>query len=106
METVSNETVLDVVMPPKSGKAIELKRGQRIRVTDIEGKQVCDVALFNMDNLREKLSTSYSRTRYPMKVVGDYIPRDHLTEGDTLMSTLCRPMMAIVKETATIKEIG
>jgi uncharacterized protein len=105
METSVGQHVLDVVMPPKSGLAVELKKGQHIRITDIEGKQVCDVAVFNMDNFREKLSTSYSRTRYPMKVVGDYIPRDHLTEGDTLMSTICRPMMTIVKETAKIKGV-
>src|ERR1700694_3767801 len=106
MEAVNNEIVLDFVMPPKSGKALEVRKGQHVRITDLEVKQVCDVAVFNLDNVREKLSTSYSRTRCPMKVAGDYIPRDHLTERDTLMSTLCRPMMTIVKETADIKEIG
>jgi len=35
-----------------------------IAVTDLEGKQVVDMAVFNLANLREKLSTSYSRTRY------------------------------------------
>src|SRR6202035_651827 len=92
MEAVNRTQILDVVMPPKSGKAVVLKAGQSIRITDLEGKQVCDVAVFNLANVREKLSTSYSRTRYPMKVQGDYIPRDHLTEGDALMSTLRRPM--------------
>ena len=105
METADQGIALDVVMAPKSGLAVELKKGQHIRITDIEGKQVCDVAVFNMDNLREKLSTSYSRTRYEMKEKGNYIPRDKLTEGDTLMSTLCRPMMTIVKETAKIKGV-
>jgi uncharacterized protein len=70
-----------------------VKKGQHLRITDLEGKQVCDVAVFNLENLREKLSTSYSRTRYPMKKEGEYILRDKLTEGDTLMSTLCRPLM-------------
>jgi len=105
MSVAEGGRISEVVMPPKTGLAVELKRGQHIRITDIEGKQVCDVAVFNMDNLREKLSTSYSRTRYPMKVQGDYIPRDRLTEGDTLMSTLCRPMMTIVKETARVKGV-
>jgi uncharacterized protein len=105
MDVATGNQVLDVVMTPKSGRAVELKKGQHIRITDLEGKQVCDVAVFNMENLREKLSTSYSRTRYPMMHVGEYIPRDHLTEGDTLMSTLCRPMMTIVKETAKVKGV-
>ncbi len=105
MELADGRTVLDVVMPPKTGLAVEMRNGQTIRITDIEGKQVCDVAVFNMQNFGEKLSTSYSRTRYPMKVVGDYIPRDHLTEGDTLMSTLCRPMMTIARESAKVKGV-
>ena len=78
-------------MPPKTGHAVTLKKGQHLRITDLEGKQVVDVALFNADNYKEKLSTSNSRTRYVPPPGQDYIPRDHLTEGDTLMSTLCRP---------------
>ena len=38
MDSVNSEVILDVVMPPKTGKAVEMKRGQRIRITDIEGK--------------------------------------------------------------------
>jgi hypothetical protein len=93
------------VMAPKSGHAVEVKKGQHLRITDIEGKQVVDVALFNADNHREKLSTSNSRTRYVPPEGQDYVPRDHLTEGDYLMSTLCRPMMTIVKETPEPKGI-
>ena len=93
------------VMSPKSGHAIEVKKGQHLRITDIEGKQVVDVALFNADNYREKLSTSNSRTRYVPPEGQGYIPRDHLSEGDHLMSTLCRPMMTIVKETPEPKGI-
>jgi len=91
------------VMPPKSGLAVVVKKGQHLRVIDLEGKQVVDMAVFNKDNPREKLSTSYSRTRYIPKKKGEYIPRDKLMEGDTLMSTICRPMMTIVKETNPIK---
>jgi uncharacterized protein YcgI (DUF1989 family) len=97
--------VFEQVMPGKSGLAVEVKKGQYLRVIDLEGKQVCDMAVFNKDNVREKLSTSYSRTRYEPKVVGEYVPRDKLMEGDTLMSTLCRPMMTIVKETSVVKGV-
>jgi len=91
------------VMPPKTGLAVIVKTGQHLRVIDLEGKQVVDMAVFNEHNLREKLSTSYSRTRYPPARRGEYIPRDRLTEGDTLMSSICRPMMTILKETPEIK---
>ena len=55
--------------------------------------------------MREKLSTSYSRSRYIPKSPREYIPRDKLTEGDTLMSTICRPMLTIVKETPEPKGV-
>lgn len=95
--------IYEKIILGKSGLAVEVKKGQHLRVIDLEGKQVCDMAIFNKDNLREKLSTSYSRTRYKPKIKGEYIPRDKLMEGDTLMSTLCRPMMSIVKETSEVK---
>jgi uncharacterized protein YcgI (DUF1989 family) len=97
--------VFERIMPGKSGLAVEVKKGQNLRIIDLEGKQVCDMAIFNKDNVREKLSTSYSRTRYVPKAAGDYIPRDKLMEGDTLMSTLCRPMMTILKETNEVKGV-
>lgn len=102
------EKIFQKVMPPKTGLAVEVKQGMHLRVIDLEGKQVVDMAVFNLDNLREKLSISWSRTRYFIKPGGDYedyVPRDHLEEGDWLMSTLCRPMMTIVKETPEPKGI-
>src|SRR5262245_65365377 len=92
-------TVFDQVITTKRGLAVTMRRGQHLRVTDLEGKQVVDMAVFNAANPREKLSTSYSRTRYVPKPGAEYVPRDKLLEGDTLMSTICRPMMTIVKET-------
>src|ERR1043166_7016796 len=88
-------TVFEQVIPPKRGLAVTVKKGQHLRVTDLEGKQVVDMAIFNRENPREKLSTSYSRTRYVPKPGAEYVPRDALTEGDTLMSTICRPMLTI-----------
>ena len=99
------KTVFERVMPPKTGLALTVTTGQVLRVTDLEGKQVVDMALFNKANPREKLSTSYSRTRYIPKPGAEYVPRDRLTEGDTLMSTICRPMMTILKETPEIKGV-
>jgi uncharacterized protein len=56
--------ILEHMIPPKLGYGLALKRGQHLRVIDLEGKQVVDMALFNEANVREKLSTSNSRTRY------------------------------------------
>ena len=93
------------VMPPKTGLALEVAKGQKLRVIDLEGQQVVDMAVFNRANPREKLSTSYSRTRYIPEPGQEYVPRDKLLQGDTLMSTICRPMMRIVEETPEPKGV-
>jgi hypothetical protein len=94
----------DRVLPPKTGYALEIERGQVLRIVDVEGKQVVDMAVFSRADLREKLSTSYSRTR---GYGGPELPglAATLGEGDRLMSTIANPLMTIVKETATPKRV-
>jgi uncharacterized protein YcgI (DUF1989 family) len=53
-----------IVIGPDSGVAVEVRRGRHLRVTDMRGRQVVDMAVFNLANPREKLSTSYSRSRF------------------------------------------
>jgi uncharacterized protein YcgI (DUF1989 family) len=91
------------VIGARSGTGIEVRRGQHLRVTDVRGRQVADMAVFNLANPREKLSTSYSRSRFDPETVGTFHPRDRLTEGDYLMSTINREMMRIVADTPEIK---
>ena len=57
------ELTSEAILEPASGIALSLATGQRLRVVDLEGQRVVDMAVFNADNPREKLSTSYSRTR-------------------------------------------
>jgi uncharacterized protein YcgI (DUF1989 family) len=99
------KAVYEHVIPPKQGHGFTVMTGQILRVTDLEGTQVVDMALFNAANPREKLSTSYSRTRYLPRPGAEYVPRDRLLEGDTLMSTICRPMATFVKETPEPKGV-
>lgn len=90
-------------MQPATGLAVTVEPGQRLRVTDLEGLQVVDMAVFNADNLREKLSTAYSRSRAGVVESGRFHPRDHLGVGDVLMSTINREMMTITADTPEIK---
>jgi uncharacterized protein len=87
------------VLPPKEGIALELAQGERLRVIQLEGEQVVDMVAFNRDNLRESLSTSYTRNRYIPEQDGPYFPKDRISEGDWLMSTLCRPLMTVTADT-------
>lgn len=93
------------ILAPKTGLAVEVRRGDHLRVTDLHGKQVVDMAVFNLDNLREKLSTTYTRARNTLLVDGEYVARDHVTTGDSLMSTIARPMLAILEETPEPKGV-
>lgn len=93
------------IVEPKTGYAFFLDRDQVARLTDLAGKQVVDMTVYNASNYREAISTSYSRTRYVPKPGEEFAEWDSLGEGDTIMSTLCRPMLTIRKETAEPKRI-
>ena len=80
------------VLAPGTGVAVRVERGRRLRVTDSCGGQVVDMAVFNADHPREKLSTSYSRTRRFTPEGMTFAPSDRLTEGMNLVSTICRPL--------------
>jgi len=105
---------LNEVLPPKTGRAFVVRRGETLRITDLEGQQVVDVAIFNAANYRDRLSLSYSTTRYAMQYSARRaarpapdtpISKDFVTEGDTLMSTIYTPLMTITKETPEPKGV-
>ena len=97
--------IFEKIMPAKTGLAVEVKDKQHLRIIDLEGSQVIDTVIFNFNNLREKLSTAWSRWAKLPKGSGEQIVSDMVKEGDYLKSTLCRPMMTIVKETAETKGV-
>lgn len=105
---------MDEILPPKTGRAFVVRQGETLRITDLEGQQVVDVAIFNARNYRDRLSLSYSLTRYALqqsaKRAGRPAPdvlmsRDYLTEGDILMSTIYTPLMVLTKETPEPKGV-
>ena len=96
---INYERVLD----GGTGDAFVVKTGHRLRITDLEGLQVMDLALFNEANPREKLSTPYSRTRAGVIQEGQFHPRDRLSVGDYLMSTINREMMLFTADTPETK---
>lgn len=97
--------ILSRVLEGGTGIAVTIEIGQRLRVTDIEGLQVVDMAVFNADNPREKLSLPYSRSRYAPEAGQTFYPGDKLLAGDRLRSTIYTPMMRIVEETPEPKGV-
>jgi len=75
-----------VTIPPQSGTAFVLRRGQRLTVIDPEGQQVSDLVAFNADDTAEWLSSGRSL---------DYASKFLLTTGDTLYSNRSSPMLVI-----------
>jgi uncharacterized protein len=75
---------------PQTGTALELSRGDILRVTDPEGEQVADLIAFSRDDRRAWLSSG--RTF-------DYANTVYLTTGHVLYSNRSAPMLTIVRDT-------
>jgi uncharacterized protein YcgI (DUF1989 family) len=81
------------VIPPKEYLGLELRRGQVLRIVDVEGKQVPDLVCFKLDDPTEKLSCNNSRLIQK---------RWLLTTGNSLFSDEGNEMLTIVADTVGI----
>lgn len=77
-------------IPPRSGAAFTLDRGQRLTVIDPQGEQVADLVAFRRDDLEEVISSG--RTI-------DYASRIFLTTGDPIYSNRSNVLLRIVEDT-------
>lgn len=80
------------IVPAAEGRAVELRRGQCLRITTPHGRQAADFFAFNAQNAGEWLSCMHSWvTTFSVK------PR----QGDTLISRYRRPMVRITEDGAS-----
>jgi uncharacterized protein len=84
------EKLMLSIIPPRSGTAFALKKGQTLTVIDIEGEQVSDLVAFNALDLGEAISSGRSL---------DYASKLYLTTGDLIYSNRSRVMLSIVADT-------
>lgn len=83
--------MVQVIVPPREGRAVRVAAGERIVIATPEGRQAADFFAFNAANLGEWLSPNHSWiTNFHTK------PR----EGDTLLSRFRRPMLEFVRDGA------
>ena len=80
----------ETVIPARGYLALELRRGQVLRILDLEGQQVADVVFFNRDNLAEKFSPNNTVTLNS---------NVYLSQGGTLYSDQANAMCTIVADT-------
>ena len=67
----------EVIIPPRDAKTFEVKYGEFFRIESVEGPQVGDLNLFNLNNLEEKFYSGKTRALYGT----------HLSVGDKMFSS-------------------
>ncbi len=81
-----------IVVPPQSGRAVRVKRGARIRITDPQGQQVADFWAFDAAGELDWLSTSETR---------DITERLFPAVGDHFYSQQGEPMLTLVEDASS-----
>jgi uncharacterized protein len=75
-----------ITVPAREGRAVELARGDRIRVIDPKGGQVADVFAFCAGNLREYHSAEHTRV---------YVGRLFPHVGEAFVTNRRRPILTL-----------
>jgi uncharacterized protein len=78
-------------VPAREGRAVVLERGQRLKIVNPHGTQVCDFWAFCDGRLHEHLSMEHVRTS-----LSKTIP----AVGDELVSNRRRPMLKLLEDTS------
>ncbi len=69
----------EVLVPGGFARSFDAKKGQLLKIIDIEGQQVADFFSFNRNNLKEKLSPSHSyMSALSLQIKPGYILRTDL----------------------------
>lgn len=80
-----------IVVPAREGRAVEVRKGERIRITTPKGAQAADFFAYNARDAGEWLSANHTWvTTFSVR------PR----EGDTFLSRFRRPMLSFVEDGA------
>lgn len=78
-----------VTIPPRSGTAFQLAKGEFLTVIDPKGEQVSDLVAFSTADVGEAISSGRSL---------DYASKLYLTTGDAIYSNRSNVMLRIVED--------
>ncbi len=82
----------DTVVPPRAPWSIQMNRGQKLRLVDLDGQQAVDFLCFGAHRYRDQVE----RYHMPNTIK---IPRQvMLTTGSILYSQFARPMMTVIAD--------
>jgi uncharacterized protein len=83
-------------IPPKSGTALTVNRGEILRVTDVEGQQACDFVAFNAHDHYDFFSAGKTRLN---------AWRVRVSTGDRLYSNQNHVLFTIVGDTVGVHDL-
>lgn len=84
------DAVRSEIIPAGDGWFQPIKKGQTLRIVDLEGNQAADTFFFNANDVTERYSAQDT-----IREQGAI----YLTTGTRLMSNLCQPMLTITADT-------
>jgi uncharacterized protein YcgI (DUF1989 family) len=98
---MEKKVVFEEVIPPKNALSFIVKKGQFLRIIDLEGKQVGDLVLFNENDYTEKFSPAYTRWTNGRKRDSpkSWSMVQGFTTGHILFSTLLTQMATVTADT-------
>jgi len=88
----------EIYIPPMSAKALIIRKGETMRIIDVEGRQAGDFVAFNANDLSEKFSQARTRIEnHKFKI----------TEGDSLWTNTIPPrvMFTVTKDTCGTNDL-
>ena len=80
-----------IEIPARSGRAVTVPQGWKVRLVNTEGSQVVDTFAFNRHDLAEHMSMEHTRV-----MLGRLNPR----RGDRLFSNRRRPLLRMTEDTS------
>jgi hypothetical protein len=80
-----------VEIPARKGKAVRVRKGQRVKVINTKGQQVVDTWAFNADDMREFMSMEHTRAH-----ITRLIPKI----GDALFTNKRRPILTVIEDSS------
>src|SRR5580704_13187180 len=97
MTSSDRKLLYEHIIQPGTGKALEMRRGQVLRIAQTSGRQCADFNCFNLHDYKEFFHTGRTRHLHGL----------HPTTGDFLWSAPPRerPMMAIIEDTVGTNDV-
>ncbi|MDH3229439.1 MAG: urea carboxylase-associated family protein [Alphaproteobacteria bacterium] len=80
-----------IEIPARGGKAVQLARGQSVKVVNTHGTQVVDTWAFNLDEPGEFMSMEHLRV-----AIGGIFPK----AGNPLVTNRRRPILTLIEDTS------